>query len=483
MRLSTMVRLAWTGNRADWFRLVFTAVGAGLGTFILLAAATVYWLPATERITEFRGSTITEMFDYRYTTSLLNETVRRPWLAAALLLLVLPALVFAGQSARLGAPARDRRLAAIRLAGATPGQTRLIAIVEAVVACLAGALLGIGGYFVIRRIAHQPVLSDPIAEEIGFGPANPTPHLPFPTDALPPLWIFPAVAAAIPVAAAIFTMIALRRVTVTPLTVTRRLRVRQLRWWPLALIVVGFGVLGMHYTVGRKGLGDQDILLPLTAWSAVFSLIVGIALCTAPLGQLMARITRRYAQRPAPLLAARWILADPWSGSRSLAVALISVLAGATSIRALAYFRAQNEAAQGRISGLLTETGLHRFGVLVLVMTLLIAAGGLLFAMVEGLLTRRRALVSLVAAGTPRSVLARAVLWQALLPAVPAVLLAIAVGVTAVATAETQRLPVDPAWVQLASLAGGAIAAIAAAATLSLLVLRAATAVSELRTE
>lgn len=283
--------------------------------------------------------------------------------------------------------------------------------------------------------------------------------------------------------AALFTMIALRRVTVTPLTVTRRLRLRRLRWWPLALIVVGFGALAVHYTLDRNGIGDQDVLLPFTAWTAVLLLIIGIALCAAPLGQLMARVTRRYAQRPAPLLAARWILADPWSGSRSLGVALISVLAGSTSIRALAYLRAQSEAAEGGISGPLTETGLHRFGVAVLVMTLVVAAGGLLFAIVEGLLTRRRALVSLVAAGTPRSVLARAVLWQALLPAVPAVLLAMAVGVTASATAETQRLSVDPAWVELASLGGGAIATVAAAAALSLIVLRSATAVSELRTE
>lgn len=191
MRPSTMVRLAWAGNRTDWFRLVFTALGAALGTFILLAAATVNWLPATERITEFGGGTTVDKFDYRYTSGLLNETSARPLLAAALVLLALPALVFAGQSARLGAPARDRRLAAIRLAGATPGQTRLIAIAEAVVACLAGAMLGIGGYFVIRRIAHLPVVMDPIAEDFGLA-GNPTPHLPFPTDALPPPWIFPS---------------------------------------------------------------------------------------------------------------------------------------------------------------------------------------------------------------------------------------------------------------------------------------------------
>jgi FtsX-like permease family len=474
MRLSTLARLAWTGNRTDRLRPIFTGTGAAIGTVVLLAAATVHWIPPTQR--DIGGGGV-EMFDPRYTSSLLNETERRPWVAAALLLLTLPALVFAAQSARLGAPTRDRRLAAIRLTGATPGQTRLIAVVEAAAACFAGALAGIACYFALRAAFDHPVMSDPIAAHFGIPPENLAPHLPLPTDALPPLWVFPAVVIVIPAVAALLTVVALRRVTVTPLAVSRRVRMRRLRLWPLAVVALGFVVLAALYFIDSNNIGDQDLLLPLTGWTAVLLLVAGTALCAAPLGQLAARLTRRFARRAAPLIAARWIIADPWSGSRSLAVLLMSVFAGAASIRGTAYMRA------GGASGWITESGPAAFALAVLVMTIVIAAGGLLFAIVEGLLTRRRALASLVAAGVPRATLAKAVLWQALLPAVPAVLLAIAVGLATVASAETMPIPWGPVIGDLALLAIGAIIAVAGAAGASLVVLRSSVSVSELRTE
>jgi hypothetical protein len=476
MRLSTLVRLAWAGRRADWLRLVFTAVGAGLGAVAMLAAATVYWLPATEVITPYPGGGAWIEARHRYTTDVLNSTMVRPWFAAALMLLALPALVFAAQSSRLGAPARDRRLMAIRLAGATPGQLRLIAMGEAVVACLLGALAGVGAYFAIRRLAPGPVLYDGGSDYPGprWGDDD-VMRLPLPTDALPPRWVFAAVLVVIPVLAAGLTAIALRRLTVTPLAVTRRPRVKGLRWWPLAAIAAGFGVLGLHQVLGRIDFGDKDLTLPLSAWGAVILLSVGVALCAVPLGQLTARIALRYLRSAAPQLAARWIIADPWSGSRSLAVTLVAVFGAAAAIEGISYGRSIG------MTGWSHESGMQRFAVLMLAIILLVAAAGLLFAIVEGLLTRRRALASLAAAGAPVAVLARAVLWQALLPTVPAVVLAIVVGHQAMVTAQTLASP-DPIWAQL-TLGVGAIAGIAAAAALSLIVLRSSVKVTELRVE
>jgi hypothetical protein len=236
-------------------------------------------------------------------------------------------------------------------------------------------------------------------------------------------------------------------------------------------------VLAVHLVIDRQNVGDQRVLLPLTAWTAVLSLIVGVALCAAPLGQLVARLTRRYVRRPGPLLAAKWIMADPWSGTRSLAILLISVFIGAAAIRGITY------AEEGPVFGWVTEQDVHLFGLFGLIVTMVVASGGLLLAIVEGMLTRRRALASLIAAGTPSGTLARAVLMQALLPGVPAVLLAIVVGVTAVVSAETLPLPLTAGATELALLGGGAIAGIALAAAVSLIVLRASLAVDELRTE
>jgi hypothetical protein len=463
----------------DRWRSALTATGAAMGTVVLLSAAAVHWMAPTELIVDPGGGAAgrIDAIDHRYTSDLLNETTRRPWVVLGLLLLTLPPLVFAAQSARLGAPARDRRLAAIRLAGGTPGQIRLIAVVESGVACLAGALLGIGGYFALRAALNRPVMADPAAVEFGEIPQNPSPHLTFPTDALPPPWVFLAVALAVPAVAAALTSLALRRVTVTPLAVNRRTRMRGLRTWPLFLIGLGFLTLIGHLLIERNGIGDSDVVNPLTAWAAAVLLAAGTALSAAPLGQLAARVVSRRARKPASLLAARWILADPWSGSRSLAVLLVSVLTAAAATRGIGYLGVIGA------SGWSTEAGVHRFGLFVLVLTLVIAAAGLLFAIAEGLLTRRRALASLVAGGVPRGTLAKAVLWQALLPGVPAIVLAAGLGTTAMMLAETIPFPVSHSLGALALLAGGAIAGLLAAAGLSLPVLRSSATVSELRTE
>lgn len=72
---------------------------------------------------------------------------------AALLLLLIPVLGFVGQSARLGAVHRDRRLAGLRLAGATPWQVRRIAAAETGLACLAGSVVaGLLAAVVVARM-------------------------------------------------------------------------------------------------------------------------------------------------------------------------------------------------------------------------------------------------------------------------------------------------------------------------------------------
>lgn len=61
----------------------------------------------------------------------------------------------------------------------------------------------------------------------------------------------------------------------------------------------------------------------------------------------------------------------------------------------------------------------------------IVAALGLLVGAVESVLTRRRTLAALVAAGTPPAVLRRAVLLEVLLPLTPAILVSTAAGALA----------------------------------------------------
>ncbi|WP_435871170.1 hypothetical protein [Micromonospora aurantiaca (nom. illeg.)] len=114
MRPGTLLRLVLAGTRTDIARVVLTAVSAALATLAGLAALTV--------LSVVKPSGDEGLNSDQYTNALLREPGLRPGVAFALLLLCVPVLGLAGQCARLGAPGRDRRLAAFRLAGATPGQ-------------------------------------------------------------------------------------------------------------------------------------------------------------------------------------------------------------------------------------------------------------------------------------------------------------------------------------------------------------------------
>jgi hypothetical protein len=104
MRLSTLLRFAATGSRQDAVRIVTTAVGAAAGTVALLCAMTV---------------AVTGPDDGPYRNHLLAEQGPHPGVVVALVLLGIPLLTFVGQCSRIGAPARDRRLAS--LAWRAPG--------------------------------------------------------------------------------------------------------------------------------------------------------------------------------------------------------------------------------------------------------------------------------------------------------------------------------------------------------------------------
>ena len=122
-------------------------------------------------------------------------------------MLMVPVLALAGQCARLGAPARDRRLAALRLAGATPGQVTRLVVLETGVAALLGTLVGLGVYLVGRGLLHRPDAQGRLA---------------LPTDVLPSTGALAGVVLGLPVVAALATALMLRTVTTSPLGVSRK---------------------------------------------------------------------------------------------------------------------------------------------------------------------------------------------------------------------------------------------------------------------
>lgn len=408
MRLSVLLRLAVTGGRLDGLRIALTAFGAVLATLLLLAAATV----------------VSIVGDAPYTNGLLAEPGLRPGVTVALVLLGVPLLFFVGQCVRVGAPARDRRLADYRMSGATPGQAAAVAATETGVAAAVGMLVGFAVFLIGRVLLGQP-----------------EPPRPLPTDVLPSWWALLVIALAVPVAGAGLAVLALRRSTLTPFGVVRRRPTKPPRVLPAVLFVGGTIALAsinviMNWFDNDLGLWAGLLLEVILLFVTLLGLVTGGAAVSAAIGR---RVASR-AKSPALLLAGRRLVADPWAASRTLPAVLAAVLigAGALSVRAVFYadWAAVDLASRraGEQASRWDPFYDRAFALtqLAIWVAIVVAAGGLLVATVEQVLERRRTLAALTAQGTPTGVLARAMMWQSALPLVPGVVLAAATGAIAV---------------------------------------------------
>ncbi|MFG3703255.1 FtsX-like permease family protein [Micromonospora sp. NPDC047670] len=506
MRPSTLARLALAGTRTDTVRVALTALSATLATLTGLAALTVLAIPTPPATAGNENR-----WSQQYANPLLVEPGLRGGTAFALLLLTIPVLALAGQCARLGAPARDRRLAALRLAGATPGQVTWIAVLETGLASLLGTLAGASIYFAGRKAWDRPAADGRLA---------------LPTDVLPATGVLTAVLLGLPVAAALATALMLRRVSATPFGVVRRAR-RERGPRPWAGVLIGAGLAAfvsvepvVSWYVRREA--DPPLwLVPTLLVGGGLAAMIGVVVGTGWISWTAGRVLHRYARGPAALLAARRLTADPWAGSRTFATLLAAVLLGAGAAGLRSYFVAQNELHRLTNAGPADGDDFYLRTMdlvdLAVAVAMLVAAGGLVVALVEGIVARRRTYAALVATGVPRHTLGRSIAWQSLAPAVPAVAVALTVGLllarglfrapsgggyTDEVCEAAEHLCADPVTraqhtrivrvpevtvtpgvpvEQLAALGGGALAAVLVTVGVGLLFLRAGTAVEELR--
>lgn len=230
--------------------------------------------------------------------------------AIASVLMVVPLLVFGGAAARLTVARRDRRLAALRLVGATPGQVVAITTAEAVLTAAAGALAGTALY-----AAAIPALTRITIAGGGW----------YASDLWPGLPVAGAVLAAVPVLVGVSAVAGLRRVVVSPLGVARRETppaLRAVRLLLLAAVVVAFGAT----SGGLTGLGRLGLVIMLAFLVLAF---LAINLAGPWVVALIGRITVGLARSPARLLAGRRLMDDPRSAWRTVAgVALTGFVAG-----------------------------------------------------------------------------------------------------------------------------------------------------------
>lgn len=153
-------------------------------------------------------------------------------IAVAVVILLLPIGVFIATAVRFGSDARDRRLAALRLVGADRAMAVRIAAGEAVSGALAGMAIGAVGFLALRPLAENLRLQDISV---------------FASDLRPSAALTALIVVAVPAAAVIASVVALRRVVVEPLGVTRRgAGARRRLLWRLVPLVLGGVIIGTH---------------------------------------------------------------------------------------------------------------------------------------------------------------------------------------------------------------------------------------------
>ncbi|MGW7406457.1 ABC transporter permease [Streptomyces sp. NPDC054833] len=143
--------------------------------------------------------------------------------------LLLPVGVFIAAAVRFGGERRDRRLAALRLVGADGRMARRIAGGEALAGALLGLALGTGFFLAGRQLAALLKVQDISV---------------FPSDLNPSPVLVALVAVAVPAAAVLVTLFALRGVVIEPLGVVRKAQPPRRRlWWRLLLPLGGLALL------------------------------------------------------------------------------------------------------------------------------------------------------------------------------------------------------------------------------------------------
>ena len=209
-----------------------------------------------------------------------------PWTDPVLLLLIvvmivvllMPVAVFVATAVRFGGERRDRRLAALRLVGADAATTRRVAAGEAAAGTLLGVLAGFVLFFTGRRLSDDITL----VIETRFFPAD---------FAMNPALAL-LVAVAVPGAAILVTLLAMRGVVVEPLGVIRANKPAKRRlWWRLVLPLAGLGLL--YPMIGRGDSGGR-----FSEWQVsggVVLLLVGV---TALLPWLVEHAVRRLSGGP-----------------------------------------------------------------------------------------------------------------------------------------------------------------------------------------
>jgi hypothetical protein len=360
-----MFSLAWTLARAGgWARSALLAGCTAAVSGLLLVAVSLLVLKddAGEQLASF-----------------VRDGGTRGGVVFAVVLLTLPPLLLLDQAVRLGTANRDRRLAALRVAGATPSEVRRLGAIEVGIPASIGAVLGIGVLAALRAVLggqqYAPESGDFTSPNFAI----------VPTNSGPTWWQAILVVVAVAIAGTLVGWRASRSVVESPLGVTRRETRRPPRPWGLLLLLLAAALTPTAFSVSH---GTDFVVF------IVIALLVAALIALAPwVAYVMARRLQRRTSLPATLLAAQRIIAEPRAAGRAAAaIGGIALVSGGVVGFVIDVIRAGDYGDSSYLAG----ATLVAFSLLV---GLAIAAGSMAVHSVEALLDRRREVAFLAATG------------------------------------------------------------------------------------
>lgn len=334
--------------------------------------------------------------------NLLRDGGVRPGFVFALLMFTLIPLTLLQQVVRLGTTSRERRLAGLRIAGATPGQVRVLGAIEVGLPAFTGGLLGWLVYLALRGVfggaGTDRWTNDPeIARELRM----------VPTSVTATWWQVLAVAVFVGACGAAVGAFASRDLMVSPHGLTRGVPQPAPRPWA-AMLLVGGGA----FLIGAYVEFFGSWFSTGAAITGIALLVVGVLLISPWVAYRMGRAVADRASSPALLVAARRLATDPRPAARAAAAtgAIALVAGGAVSFLGSVVVDSQSDPIYV-VPGVLV--------LLLLLVSLAVTVFSLAVHSVESLMDRRRSFASLAAEGVPIEEIERIQRWESALVALP----------------------------------------------------------------
>jgi hypothetical protein len=335
-----------------------------------------------------------------------------------LLLICIAPLAFLRQVVRLGTADREQRLAALRLAGATPADVRRWGALEVAAPALVGGLLGYPVFLGIRSVFGGQLTStaasaayDPVAQELRLVPVS----------VQPVWWQVLLVAGLVGAVGAVAGASATRGVTVSPLGVSRRAPRHAPRPLGATLIVLAAPAFAVSYLASSSTVGT------VFGIAFVALLILGLLALTPWIAYTVGAAVSVRATRPHVLMAARRLATDPRpAGRAAAAIGAIGMVAGGGGALVSDLPSTNGGGGFGGVEPMYTVPIALVGGVLLLALVLVVFT--LAVHGVESLVDRKRAIASLAAVGATQGELLRALRWEIGLVALPVTTLGALIG-------------------------------------------------------